>query len=195
MPPAEALFGRPVRGRLPEARHGPVPNQEKQIHSKLQMARQHDMRRGVGYLPELGAGDRVILQDKYSSPDKEWSVIKQDGRQVIVSDGVRTVFRNRQHVKTVRPSAVMTPVSDPGGDRLPDQQNHGVKSQEDGGHEKARMDDDGLSQSPELSVPVGSSISSTQQGDDTPGKPGNELRRSEHQTQPVRQPYDEYLKS
>ena len=104
--PGEAFFGRALRGRLPNLANGQIINREKQIDQKMRMAHQHDQKRGVRELPALEPGSKVVLQDGYSQPAKEWCVVRQEGRQVVVEDGVRTAIRNRRQVReTIPPSA------------------------------------------------------------------------------------------
>eukprot|EP00117_Sycon_ciliatum_P027910 scpid26178/ scgid22563/ Retrovirus-related Pol polyprotein from transposon opus; Protease; Reverse transcriptase; Endonuclease len=97
--PGEAFFGRALRGRLPNLANGQIINREKQIDQKMRMAHQHDQKRGVRELPALEPGSKVVLQDGYSQPAKEWCVVRQEGRQVVVEDGVRTAIRNRRQVR------------------------------------------------------------------------------------------------
>ena len=114
IPPAEALFGRPIRGRLPISPRGPIIHKEEQIRQKIKMTVQHDKKRNVRDLPTLQPGSRVLLQDGYMREDKEWEVVRQEGRQVVLDDGVRTALRNRQHVRPVDPpSSQSNPQSGP----------------------------------------------------------------------------------
>ena len=103
IPPGEAFLGRPLRNRLPMKVESPIVGIEQQIKTKLQMSDQHDKKRGVGDLPDLSPGSAVMLRDGYTPPFKEWTVVRQEGQQVIVSDGVRTAFRNRQQVRAMNP--------------------------------------------------------------------------------------------
>ena len=105
MAPAEAFLGRPVRTRLIRRLQAPTVRPEEQIRHKLGMAARYDQKFRTVDLPELVPGTPVILQDGYTSTDKQWRVVRQQGRQVVVSDGIRTVFRNRRHVRTVSSDA------------------------------------------------------------------------------------------
>ena len=104
--PNEALFSRPLRSRVPTMIPPRIVNPSIQLRAKATMARDHDARRGVKALPHLQAGKRVILHDGYNDPAKPWTVVEQYGRQVGVTDGVRILLRNRQHVRElVSPAA------------------------------------------------------------------------------------------
>ena len=98
--PAEAFFGRSIRTRIPGQVNSSVIALPHQLQQKVRMAESHDQRRGVKNLPQLAPGTVVVLQDGHTPSQKQWTVVKQRGRSVIVSDGVRTAFRNRQQVRT-----------------------------------------------------------------------------------------------
>ena len=97
--PAHALFSRSVRTRIPEYISPKVVNLSHQMQAKAAMADSHDSHRGVRNLSSLTTGTTVVLQDGYHSPDKQWRVVQQYGRQVAVTDGRRVLLRNRQHVR------------------------------------------------------------------------------------------------
>ncbi|XP_065193223.1 uncharacterized protein LOC135824416 [Sycon ciliatum] len=99
MLPNEAFFGRMVRTRLPHHSTSRIVNASHQIRAKADMAVSHDSRRGVRQLPMLRPGTMVVLQDGYSDPITPWRVTEQYGRQVGVTDGRRTLLRNRQHMR------------------------------------------------------------------------------------------------
>ena len=63
MSPGQAFFGRAIRGRLPTLSTGWIVNRNEQIHWDIQMANEHDRKRGVRGLPVSESGRQVVFQD------------------------------------------------------------------------------------------------------------------------------------
>ena len=99
MSPNDALFSRPLRSRVPAFIPNRIVNPSHQLKAKATMANDHDVRRGVGPLPHLQPGTKVIIRDGYCDPTRPWTVVEQYGRQVGVHDGHRVLLRNRRHVR------------------------------------------------------------------------------------------------